>query len=75
MQQNRFTLNRGAAAATTLYLGDTIHDWQCGHAAGCDFALADWKKRGWQGIAAEYRFTDEAELRGILDLSGCRRVR
>ena len=56
----------GAEPGTTLYLGDTMHDWCCGHEAGCDFALADWRNRGWQGIAAEYRFTDEASLREIL---------
>ena len=58
----------GADAATTLYVGDTEHDWRCGHDAGCDFALADWRKRGFQGIGAEYRFTDAAELRAILGL-------
>ena len=58
----------GAEAATTLYVGDTIHDWRCGHGAGCDFALADWNRRGWQGMEAEYRFTDAAGLRSALGL-------
>ncbi|MBR3450247.1 MAG: HAD-IA family hydrolase [Bacteroidales bacterium] len=58
----------GAEAAATLYLGDTMHDWRCGHDAGCDFALADWRERGWQGIAAEYRFTDAPSLREILGI-------
>lgn len=58
----------GADAAQTLYLGDTMHDYRCGHDAGCDFALADWRRRGLQGIPAEYRFCDEAELRTILGL-------
>ena len=58
----------GASPETTLYVGDTVHDWQCGHDAGCDFALADWNGRGEQGIAAEYRFTDASGLRRILGL-------
>ena len=58
----------GARAETTLYLGDTMHDWRCGHDAGCDFALADWRLRGYQGIGAEYRFTDAASLRALLGL-------
>ena len=58
----------GAKAETTLYLGDTQHDWRCGHDAGCDFALADWRLRGDQGIPAEYRFTDAASLRAVLGL-------
>ena len=60
----------GASAGVTLFLGDTVHDWQCGHGAGCDFALADWRKRGLQGIPAEYRFESEEELRNILGLNG-----
>lgn len=59
----------GAEAATTLFIGDTMHDYQCGHAAGCDFALADWKKRGMQGIAADYCFSDEAGLRSLMRFS------
>ena len=58
----------GAKPETTLFVGDTVHDWQCGHAAGCDFAHADWFMRGEQGIAAEYRFTDASGLRRILGL-------
>lgn len=48
-----------------LYLGDTVYDYRCGHDAGCDFALADWRRRGMQDIPAQYHFTDAA---GILKL-------
>ena len=57
-----------AQASETLYLGDTMHDYRCGHDAGCDFALADWRGRGTQGIPADYVFTDEAGLRALLEL-------
>lgn len=53
------------APADCIYLGDTEHDWRCADAAGCDFALADWKQRGWQGIPAKYRFTDAAGAMAI----------
>lgn len=41
-----------------IYLGDTMHDYGCSHSAGCDFALADWGGKGWQGIDADYHFTN-----------------
>ena len=59
----------GTRADDTLYVGDTMHDYACGHDAGCDFALADWKGRGLQGIPADYCFSDEAGLRSLIRLS------
>ena len=59
----------GATADATLYIGDTMHDYSCGHSAGCDFALADWKGRGMQGIPADYCFSDEAGIRSLIRLS------
>lgn len=50
-----------------LYLGDTAHDFGCGHDAGADFALADWKKRGAGDIPADYVFTDAEELLNIFE--------
>lgn len=45
-----------------LYLGDTVHDFECADGAGCDFALADWHGRGMQGIPARYHFSNAEEL-------------
>lgn len=45
-----------------LYLGDTVHDFECGNGAGCDFALADWHGRGMRGIPAKFRFSTADEL-------------
>lgn len=59
----------GAAPETTLYIGDTLHDYQCAHSAGCDFVLADWKGRGKQGMEADYCFSDEAGMRELIRLS------
>lgn len=33
-----------AQAEDCIYIGDTIHDYSCGHDAGVDFALALWKE-------------------------------
>lgn len=48
-----------------LYLGDTVHDSSCAHGAGCDFALADWRKRGAGDIQAEYVFSSADEILSI----------
>lgn len=49
-----------------IFIGDTMHDWQCGHAAGCDFALADWQGRGLQGIPAEYHLIRTEDILNLL---------
>ena len=54
-----------ADPAECIYIGDTMHDFQCAAGAGCDFALADWQGRGLQGIPARYHLTD---MNQILDL-------
>ena len=53
------------APAECIYIGDTMHDFQCATGAGCDFALADWQGRGLQGIPARYHLN---EVKQILDL-------
>ena len=45
-----------------IYVGDTIHDYGCGHGAGCAFALADWRSRGMQNIPADFRFSTANDL-------------
>ena len=52
--------------AEVLFFGDTDHDYSCARNAGCDFALADWKSRGWQDIPARYKFSSAAEMETIL---------
>nr|AIF26772.1 hypothetical protein [uncultured bacterium fosmid pJB89E1] len=53
-------------ASECLFLGDTEHDYRCGHGAGCAFALADWRNRGLQGIPADHRFTNASEAIALL---------
>ena len=52
--------------AEVLFFGDTDHDYSCAHHAGCDFALADWKSRGWQDIPARYKFSNAGEMETII---------
>ena len=49
-----------------VFFGDTDHDFACARNAGCDFALADWKNRGWQNIPARYKFSDAREMEAVL---------
>ena len=42
-----------------------MHDCQCAHAAGVDFALADWKDRGMQDIPAEYHLKKVADIQTL----------
>lgn len=51
-----------------LFFGDTGHDFACARDAGCDFALADWKSRGWQGIQARYKFSSAQDMEAILNV-------
>lgn len=57
------------AASSCIFLGDTPHDWACAHEAGCDFALADWHGRGFQGIETDKKFSSADEALEILELS------
>ena len=59
---------RTFAADECIYLGDTMSDFLCARDAGCDFALADWRLRGWQDIPAKYRFTCAEEIFEILGI-------
>ena len=51
---------------SVIFFGDTDHDFACARDAGCDFALADWKNRGWQDIPARYKFSGADEMEAIL---------
>ncbi|NMB36939.1 MAG: HAD family hydrolase [Bacteroidales bacterium] len=55
----------GAVAKECIYFGDTEHDFECAKGAGIDFALADWRNRGFQGIPAKYRFSSVEEIVAI----------
>lgn len=56
----------GARPEECIYIGDTMHDYQCAAGAGCDFALADWQHRGLQGIPARYHLTEVSQISDLL---------
>lgn len=68
MRKASETLGTEVLPSECLYLGDTSYDYGCGHDAGCAFALADWRNRGFQGIAADYRFTDAEGILKLLEI-------
>ncbi|GMQ65308.1 HAD family hydrolase [Vallitalea maricola] len=45
-----------------IYIGDTIHDMKCAHAANVDFALALWGAQDTTGIVAQYSLSHPKEL-------------
>jgi len=51
-----------------IYIGDTLHDCMCAHGAGCDFALADWRRRGAGSIEAEHIVHDCAEMLALMEI-------
>lgn len=60
------TLGEPIRPDEVIFFGDTFHDFACARDAGCDFALADWKGRGWQDIPARYKFSNADEMMAIL---------
>lgn len=51
----------GAQAVDTLYVGDSVYDSRCAHAAGVDFALALWGTHD-PTIPAQHRLDRPEEL-------------
>lgn len=61
-----FLRRTGASAEDTIFVGDTMHDFQCAHGAGIAFLLADWHSRGMQSIPADYIARNAEEMLEIL---------
>ncbi len=57
-----YLFHSGATADESIYFGDTEYDFECAKGAGIDFALADWRNRGFQGIPAQYCFSSVEEI-------------
>ena len=58
----------GAVAEECIYFGDTEYDFECAKGAGIDFALADWRNRGFQGIPAQYLFSSVEDIIKISEM-------
>lgn len=58
----------GAKAETSIYIGDTIYDYECARDAGVDFGLALWGCNQPDAIPAKYKFKNPEEIVNLLDL-------
>lgn len=61
-----FLERAGMKARDCIFVGDTIQDCLCAHAAGMPFVLADWYKRGKRDIPADAVATDAEQMLAIL---------
>ncbi|WP_040952251.1 HAD family hydrolase [Gorillibacterium massiliense] len=58
----------GAQAEASIYIGDTIYDYECARDAGVDFGLALWGCRQPEAIPAKYKFTHPKDILALLSL-------
>lgn len=56
----------GAQAENSIYIGDTIYDYECARDAGVDFGLALWGCKQPEIIPAKYKFEHPKDILAIL---------
>lgn len=59
----------GADPATSIYIGDTVYDYECARDAGVDFGLALWGCKNHEGIPAKYKFSHPRDILRLTALS------
>lgn len=64
----RFLEISGAKANTSIYIGDTIYDYECARDAGVDFGLAMWGSKQPDAIPANYKFNKPKDIVTLLSL-------
>ncbi|OAB45275.1 HAD family hydrolase [Paenibacillus glacialis] len=52
----------GADPSSSIYIGDTMYDYQCARDAGVSFGLAVWGAKNNHGIEAKHFFNDPNEV-------------
>ena len=57
----------GADAKKSIYIGDTIYDYQCAKDAGIDFGLALWGCRTPEKIDATYKLKSPLDILELID--------
>ncbi|MVO98084.1 HAD family hydrolase [Paenibacillus lutrae] len=55
-----------AEPAASIYIGDTIYDYECARDAGVDFGLALWGCKNHNKIPAQYKFDKPQDLIKLL---------
>lgn len=56
----------GAEPKTSIYIGDTIYDYECARDAGIDFGLALWGCKNHEGIQAKYKLQKPHDIIKLL---------
>ncbi|WP_336771076.1 HAD family hydrolase [Paenibacillus sp. MMO-58] len=57
----------GARADSTIYIGDTVYDYECARDAGVDFGLALWGCRQPDLIPAKYKFEHPKDILALMN--------
>lgn len=63
----KFLETSGARAEASIYIGDTIYDYECARDAGVDFGLALWGCKRPDAIPAKYKFEHPSEILRLLN--------
>ncbi|MBU5671725.1 HAD family hydrolase [Paenibacillus brevis] len=63
----KFLEMSGAKAEESIYIGDTIYDYECARAAGVDFGLALWGCRQPDAIPAKYKFEHPSDILPLIE--------
>ncbi|WP_127529370.1 HAD family hydrolase [Paenibacillus kobensis] len=58
----------GAQTSSSLYIGDSIYDFECARSAGVDFGLALWGCKQPDAIPAKYKFEHPKDILNLLNL-------
>lgn len=64
----KFLLISGANAEKSIYIGDTIYDYECARDAGMDFGLALWGCKNHDPIPAKYKFEHPKDVLTLINL-------
>ncbi|GGH21644.1 HAD family hydrolase [Paenibacillus segetis] len=62
----KFMEKSGATPTSSIYIGDTIYDYECARDAGIDFGLALWGCKNHECIPAKYKFETPMEIINLL---------
>ncbi|WP_025782913.1 HAD family hydrolase [Sporosarcina sp. D27] len=55
-----------AESSSSIYIGDTIYDFECARDAGVDFGLALWGCKNHESIPAKYKFEKPSDILNVL---------
>lgn len=63
----KFLHSSESIAETSIYIGDTIYDYECARDAGMDFGLALWGCKHPERIPAKYKFEHPKEILSLIN--------